>query len=110
VERWGERLARLDLHGAGVTVASSADPGLVGVAGVVVAETEGIVRIVTVAGGGRPGGRVLALPKGVTVLEVPVPDPEGGGDVPVRLVMPCLKFRASERSVRKFKRKHVVLF
>lgn len=109
-ERWGERLARLDLHGAGVTVVAAADPGLVGVTGVVVAETEGLLRVVTTPGGGRPGGRVLALAKGVTVVEVAVPDGGGGADVRVRLVMPCLRFRASERSVRKFKRKHVVLF
>lgn len=77
-ERWGERLARLDLHGAGVTVVAAADPGLVGVTGVVVAETEGLLRVVTTPGGGRPGGRVLALAKGVTVVEVAVPDGGGG--------------------------------
>lgn len=53
---------------------------------------------------------MLALAKGVTVVQVAVPDVGGGTDVPVRLVMPCLKFRASERSVRKFKRKNIVLF
>ncbi|GAB0495786.1 hypothetical protein MMPV_007091 [Pyropia vietnamensis] len=109
-DRWGERMARLDLHGAGVTVVAAADPGLVGITGVVVAETEGLLRVVTTPGGGRPGGRILALAKGVTVVEVAVPHAGVEPDVRVRLVMPLLKFRASERSVRKFKRKHVVLF
>lgn len=87
-----ERIVRMDLHGAVVQVVRSKDPGLVGVRGILIAETANTILVVTKA------DRVITVPKSVAVIRFVV------GKKLVELVLPALMFRASERSVRKLKK------
>lgn len=91
----GERVVRMDLHGAEIEVARSRDPSLVGVKGILVAETANTVLVAT------KKDRVLTLPKNVTVVRFDV------GGKRVEVMLPALAFRASERSARKLKKSKI---
>ncbi len=88
----GDRIVRMDLHGAPVEVVRSRDPGLVGVKGILIAETANTILVVT------KKDRVLTIPKNITVIRFVV------GTKIVELMLPALAFRASERSARKLKK------
>lgn len=92
---YGDRVLRMDLHGAPVEVIRSRDPGLVGVKGILVAETANTIIVVT------EKNRALTLPKNVTVVRILF------GKVAVEISLPALQFRASERSARKIKKRHL---
>lgn len=95
ISTWGDRILRMDLHGALVEVLRSRDPGLVAKTGILVAETANTVMLVT------KQDRVLTLPKVVCLVAIKV------ADVSVELFLPALRFRASERSARKMKKRHL---
>lgn len=91
---FGDRVVRMDLHGAIVEVVRSKDPGLVGVNGILVAETCNTIMVVTKA------DRVITIPKNVAVIRFKIAEKQ------VELVLPALAFRSSERSARKLKKRH----
>lgn len=91
---FADRVLRMDLHGALVTVVRARDPTLVGHCGIVVAETANTLVIVTRA------DRALTIPKNVSVVALSF------ADVKIEVFLPALAFRASERSARKIKKKH----
>lgn len=95
---FADRVLRMDLHGAHITVVRSLDPGLVDHAGIVVAETANTLMIVT------KKDRALTLPKNVTVVRLSF------DDLSVEIFLPALAFRASERSARKIKKRHMAYF
>ena len=88
----GDRVLRMDLHGAIVEVVRSKDPGLVGKKGILVAETANTVLLVT------KQDRVITIPKSVAVIRFVA------GKHAVELMLPALTYRASERSARKIKK------
>lgn len=88
----GDRVLRMDLHGAQLEVVRSKDPGLVGKKGILVAETANTVLVV------MREDRVVTIPKGVAVIRMVV------GSHTVELMLPALAYRASERSARKLKK------
>lgn len=87
----------MDLHGALIEVIKASDCGIVGVRGIVVAETANTVVVVT------KRDRAIVIPKRVAVVQFMV-----GGDA-VQLSLRGLAVRASERSAKKFKKKYVSL-
>jgi len=90
-----DRILRMDLHGAPVEVIRSRDPGLVGVSGILVAETANTIIVVV------KEDRALTIPKNVSVISVQF------RDISVEISLPALQFRASERSARKIKKRHL---
>eukprot|EP00178_Gracilaria_changii_P000207 TRINITY_DN1021_c0_g1_i1.p1 TRINITY_DN1021_c0_g1~~TRINITY_DN1021_c0_g1_i1.p1 ORF type:complete len:228 (-),score=30.02 TRINITY_DN1021_c0_g1_i1:1272-1955(-) len=90
----GDRILRMDLHGAFIRIIRSKDPSLVGISGVLVAETANTLVLVT------KKDRVVTVPKNVSIAQFTVDNHT------VELVLPALCFRASERSARKIKKKH----
>ncbi|PXF42667.1 Ribonuclease P protein subunit p29 [Gracilariopsis chorda] len=90
----GDRVLRMDWHGALAHVVRSKDPGLVGATGILVAETANTVVLVT------RRNRAITVPKNVSVMQFTVDNHT------VELILPALCFRASERSARKIKKKH----
>jgi len=93
-----DRLLRLDWHGASITVHQSAAPERVGVHGIVIQETEQTFKIVS------PDSRLRVLPKLSTVFTVDLSD-----DWVLVLCGDALRVRSAERSVRKPKRKALLL-
>lgn len=89
------RVTRMDLHGAPVDVIRSKDPGLVGISGILIAETANTVMIIT------QKNKAVTVPKNVTVIRIKF------DGVEVEILLPALAFRASERSARKIKKKHM---
>lgn len=92
---YGDRILRMDLHGAPVEVVRSLDPGLVGVTGILVAETARTIIVVT------KQNRALTVPKKVSVVRTRI------GKASVEVSLPALQFRAAERSARKIKKRHL---
>lgn len=90
----GDRVLRMDWHGALAHVVRSKDPGLVGATGILVAETANTVVLVT------RRNRAITVPKNISVMQFTV------NNHTVELILPALCFRASERSARKIKKKH----
>lgn len=90
----GDRLLRMDLHGAVVEVVKATDVGLVGVRGVLVAETANTIILVT------EKNRAVTVPKRVAVIRICVAGKR------VEMFLPALCYRASERSARKIKKRH----
>lgn len=95
VNMFPDRAIRMDLHGAPVTVVRARDPGLVGLSGILVAETANTILIVT------KKDRAVTIPKNVSVIQIEF------DNVNVEIFLPALAFRASERSARKVKKKHM---
>lgn len=89
------RVTRMDLHGAPVDVIRSKDPGLVGISGILIAETANTIVIIT------QKNKAVTVPKNVTVIRIRF------DGVEVEILLPALAFRASERSARKIKKKHM---
>lgn len=94
VTNYGDRILRMDLHGAPVEVIRSRDPGLIGVKGILVAETANTILVVT------EKDRALTIPKNVTVIRILF------GRIAVEISLQALQFRASERAARKIKKRH----
>jgi ribonuclease P protein subunit POP4 len=94
----GDRLLRMDLHGARVEITRARDPGLVGVAGILVIESANIVLIVT------RKNRLIAVPKDCAFVRIRI------GSQSFEIALPMILYRASERSARKVKKKHLALF
>lgn len=90
----GDRVLRMDLHGAPIEVIRSRDPGLVGVQGILVVETANTVIVVT------EQNKAKTIPKNISVIRLRF------ADVSVEISLPALQFRASERSARKIKKRH----
>lgn len=88
----GERILRMDLHGAHVEVVRSKDPGLVGKQGILIAETANTILLAL------KEDRVITVPKSVAVIRFDV------GDKSVEVMLPALTYRSSERSARKMKK------
>lgn len=95
----GDRLLRMDLHGACVEVSRSLDPGLVGVAGILIVETANTVLVIT------RRNKLITVSKTCTFLRFAVGDSHS-----FELALPLVPFRASERSARKVKKRHMSLF
>lgn len=89
------RVTRMDLHGAPVSIIRCRDPGLVGIEGILVAETANTIIIVT------KKNTAVTVPKNVTVISIKV------DGIEIEIYLPALAFRASERSARKIKKKHM---
>lgn len=105
------RVLKMDLHGAPVKVSRSKDPSLVGIQGILIAETANTVMIAVkgsqekeIENGKIIPDRVVTVPKNVSVIHVVF------DDVQIELFMPALAFRASERSARKFKKRYMPFF
>lgn len=94
----GDRMLRMDFHGALVEIVRARDPGLVGVAGILVAETAGTIVVV-----GKMN-RAVTVPKNAAIAAVNV------GERRFEIALPMLPYRSSERSARKLKKKHMELF
>lgn len=94
-EAFADRVIRMDLHGALITVVRSKDPSLIGKTGIIIAETANTVLIIT------KENRALTLPKNVCVISLEV------DSYRVEIYLPALAFRPSERSARKIKKKHM---
>jgi ribonuclease P protein subunit POP4 len=94
----GDRVLRMDLHGAVVEVVRARDPGLVGLRGILIIETANTVLVVT------KKNRVLTVPKNAAIIRVDF------GEKSFEIALPMLPYRASERSARKVKKKHLALF
>jgi RNase P/RNase MRP subunit p29 len=94
----GERLVRLDWHGAVVEVTRARDPGLIGIKGTLIIETANTILVIT------EGNRVITVPKSAALVAVSIADRR------FEIALPMLPYRASERSARKFKKKHLALF
>lgn len=92
---FSEHVTRMDLHGAPLTVTRARDPGLVGLSGTLVAETANTIIVVT------RRDHAVTIPKNVSVVSVRF------NDVTVEIFLPALAFRASERSARKIKKRHM---
>jgi ribonuclease P protein subunit POP4 len=88
----------MDLHGAEVEVVRARDPGLVGLRGILIIETANTILVVT------RNNRVVTVAKNVAVVRVDV------GARSFEIALPLLPYRASERSARKVKKKHLALF
>lgn len=95
VTNYGDRVLRMDLHGAPVHVVRSRDPGLVGIKGILVAETANTIIVVT------EKDRALTVPKNVAVIRIEF------GKIALEISLPALQFRASERAARKIKKRHL---
>ncbi|EDQ92363.1 uncharacterized protein MONBRDRAFT_21969 [Monosiga brevicollis MX1] len=85
------RLARADFHGARITVVRHKSPGLVGVTGIVLQETENTLRIIT------PQDELQTLPKSAAIFGFEL------GPLTVNVYGNNLRFKPSDRAVRKFK-------
>jgi ribonuclease P protein subunit POP4 len=94
----GDRLLRMDLHGAEVEVVRARDPNLVGIRGILILETANTVLVAT------RRGRVVTVPKNAVVVCLHI----GAGVF--EFALPMLPYRASERSARKVKKRHMALF
>jgi RNase P/RNase MRP subunit p29 len=94
----GERLVRLDLHGAIVEVTRAKDPGLIGIKGILIIETANTIIVIT------EKNRVVTVPKAAALITVTIAQRR------YEVALPMLPYRASERSARKFKKKHLALF
>jgi len=119
------RLASGDLHGALVEVVRSRAVDRVGIRGIVIKETRGVLVVVTQKGEGKseyippPSGpifaetklmRKVAVPKEFTVFRIAVPPTDedrarGRGDMIFELQGNQMMFRAAERAGKKFKAK-----
>jgi ribonuclease P protein subunit POP4 len=89
----GERLIKADYHGAILTVVRSTCPSYIGLRGIVLQETENVFRLITLEDEMKTvpkGGNVFAFQHGSHLIQV------FGNHI---------KFKASERAVRKFKAK-----
>lgn len=95
----GDRLLRMDLHGAFVEVSRSLDPGLVGVAGILIVETANTVLVIT------RRNKLVTVAKSCAFLRFSV-----GENSSFELALPMIPYRASERSARKIKKRHMSLF
>lgn len=95
----GDRMLRMDLHGASVEVSRSRDPGLVGVAGILIVETANTVLLIT------RRNKLVTVTKNCAFLRFTV-----GEKHSFELALPMIPYRASERSARKVKKKHMALF
>lgn len=89
----GDRIIKADFHGAFVTVARARSPSMVGLEGIVLQETENVFRIVT------PDNALKTVPKAGTVFAL------RHGKYAVRINGSHIRWKASERAVRKFKAK-----
>mmetsp|Transcript_34469 Transcript_34469/g.84480 ORF Transcript_34469/g.84480 Transcript_34469/m.84480 type:complete len:197 (-) Transcript_34469:2338-2928(-) len=89
-----ERITRMDLHGAMLQVIRSRDPTMVGKTGVVVRETANTFFIVS------ESSATICVPKQPSVFEFAV------ADIRLQLVGAAVAYRPSERSARRFKRRH----
>lgn len=92
---FADSVVRMDLHGAPVTVTRARDPSLVGLSGTLVAETANTIIVVT------QKDRAITIPKNVSIVNIQFED------VTVEIFLPALTFRASERSARKIKKRHL---
>ena len=86
-----EKLLKADFHGAIFTVIRSKCPTLIGVRGIVLQETENVLRMIT-----EPD-RLVTVPKQNSVFLFQ------HGPHAVQVYGNHIRFRASERMVRKFK-------
>lgn len=93
----GDRVLRMDLHGADVHVVHSRDPTLLGVKGVLVAETANTIVVVT------EQNRLIRIAKAVTIIRISLQNGKA-----VELKLSALRMRAAERSARKIKKRHYV--
>lgn len=94
----GERIIRMDMHGAEIHVVRAKDPGLVGLCGILILETANTVQIIT------RKNRLVTVPKSSAVIEIRVDNRL------FEIALPMLPYRASERSARKLKKKHMQVF
>lgn len=94
ISNYGDKILRMDWHGAHVEVIRARDPGFVGVNGILIAETARTIIIVT------KKDRTITVPKSVAVIRFMLPEAS------VELSLQALQFRASERSARKIKKRH----
>jgi RNase P/RNase MRP subunit p29 len=94
----GERLVRLDLHGAIVDVTRAKDPGLIGIKGILIVETANTILVIT------EKNRVVTVQKAAAIITITIAQRR------YEVALPMLPYRASERSARKFKKKHLALF
>lgn len=90
----GDRLLRMDLHGAQVEVVRSLDPGLVGISGILIIETSNTVLVIS------KSNKLYNVPKNTSIVRFRV------GESAYELALPLLPYRASERSARKVKKRH----
>lgn len=90
----GDRLLRMDLHGAHVEVVRSLDPGLVGICGILIIETAHTVLVIA------KNDRLYTVPKNTAVVRLKI------ADSVFEFTLPLIPYRASERSSRKMKKRH----
>lgn len=94
----GERIIRMDFHGAEIEVRRARDPGLIGLRGILIVERANTVQVVT------RKDRLVTIPKNAAVVAIHVLDKI------FEISLPMLPYRASERSARKLKKKHLPVF
>uniref|UniRef100_A0A7S1TIP2 Uncharacterized protein n=1 Tax=Compsopogon caeruleus TaxID=31354 RepID=A0A7S1TIP2_9RHOD len=95
-DRLADRVTRMDLHGAQLTIVRARDPTLVGKSGIVYHETANTFRIIA------ENDTRCTVPKALTTFHLRI------GTRQVELFGSTLQLKPSERSVRKFKRKHIL--
>lgn len=95
VSDYGDRILRMDLHGAYIEVIRSRDPGLIGQKGILVAEMANTIIIIT------EKNAAITIPKRICVIQLAI------ANAIVEISLPALLFRSSERSARKFKKRHL---
>lgn len=94
----GDKMLRMDFHGAEIEVVRSRDPGLVGLGGILVVETAATIIVVS------KNDRAVTVPKNAVIVATSI------GERRFEIALPLLPYRASERSARKIKKKHADLF
>jgi len=92
----GERLIKADYHGAIMTVVRSTCPAFVGTRGIILQETENVFRFIT------KKNEVKTIPKAGNVFGFQ------HGEHFIQVYGNHIKFKASERAVRKFKAKPTI--
>lgn len=95
VDKLAERVMRMDFHGAEIEVVQARDPTLVGKRGIVYQETSHTIRIVSAR------DQKFTVPKRFTTFEL------CAGATAFEISGSTIELRSSERSVRKFKKKHI---
>lgn len=90
---WAQKLTKADYHGMQVSIAKAKNPTLIGMTGIVAIETENVFKIVT------SENKTKVIPKENTVFTVPIKG------TAFTIYGDQCRFRAADRSSKKFKPK-----
>ncbi len=93
-QRIAERLVKADYHGSIMKIKASRNPSLIGFEGIIIQETQETFKFVT------RNNELKIIPKAKNIFEFSIP-----GGFSFELFGDHIQYRASERSVKKFKPK-----